>query len=60
MMDDWLLSEATKAKVRNGMGIIDAVFKPAGISMAQHKFDFGQRMVFLDVKLDTISMSKLR
>ena len=57
MMDDWMLSEATEEMVRDGMGTIEAVFKPAGIYMAQHKFAFGQRMVFLGVKLDTINMS---
>ena len=57
MMDDWLVSEATESEARGAMGTIETALKPAGVYMAQHKFAYGQRMVFLGIKLDTISMS---
>jgi hypothetical protein len=57
MMDDWMVSEATEEEARGAMGIIAAAFLLAGIRMAERKYYYGQRMLFLGIMLDTIRMS---
>jgi hypothetical protein len=57
MMDDWFVSERTEAEARAAMAVITALFLEAGIHMAPHKFEFGQRLVFLGIMFDSIRMS---
>jgi hypothetical protein len=57
MVDDWLVSERTEIQARESMSIIVLMLVSIGLSMADHKFDFGTRVVFLGIVIDTITMT---
>ena len=56
MVDDWLVAEPTEVQARKSMSGIVSMLVDIGLAMAEHKFDFGQQLTFLGVKLDTVTM----
>jgi hypothetical protein len=57
MMDDWLVVGGSKQEAMDQMGILATMLVQAGFAMAEEKFDYGQRIVFLGLLIDTIEMT---
>ena len=56
MVDDWLVAETSEVQARKSMSSIVSMLVDIGLAMADHKFDFGQQLTFLGVKIDTVRM----
>jgi hypothetical protein len=57
MVDDWLTAGDTEEEVRASMGCIAGILQACGFVMAEEKFDYGQRLVFLGILLDCTTMT---
>jgi len=57
MMDDWFEVGDTELDARARMAILSAILVRAGYDMAVDKFDYGQLMVFLGIRIDTTTMT---
>ena len=59
MMDDWLTRGTSREEALGNLASIKALLEPAGLTFDPSKDDCSQRLVFLGVLIDTVSM-KLR
>ena len=57
MTDDWLVAGRSEEEARSRMRIISTVLETAGFKMAPSKFEHGQVLTFLGIRIDTISMT---
>ena len=57
LVDDWLVAAPTLSEAKTKISTIAKVFKAIGFGMAEEKFDYGQKLIFLGVLLDTTSMT---
>jgi hypothetical protein len=57
LVDDWLITARTLPEAKAKMSKIASVFKAIGFGMAEEKFDYGQKLIFLGVLLDTTTMT---
>ena len=55
-MDDWMTVGASEEQARENLRRITATLATAGLAMAKEKEECGQRLTFLGVLIDTVSM----
>jgi hypothetical protein len=56
MMDDWLVASRTEGGARSDMDTIKQVLALAGFLMVASKFDCGQQLLFLGIRINTVTM----
>lgn len=56
MVDDWLVFASSLEGVKAYMKIISDTLRSVGFDMAEEKYEYGQKLTFLGVYLDSITM----
>ena len=57
MTDDWLVAGRSEEDAKERMGIVSEALETAGLKMAPSKFEHGQVLTFLGIRIDTIHMT---
>ena len=57
MMDDWLVASETEEGCRQKLGVVSNTLTRVGLTMEPSKEEYGQRLLYLGVLIDTISMT---
>jgi len=56
-VDDWWVCADTLERTKAHMAFIVAILVAIGLTMAEDKFEYGQRLVFLGILYDTVAMT---
>ncbi len=56
MVDDWLVVGDSKENAIQDMNLISEVLVSCGFKMAEEKHEFGQKLVYVGILIDTVKM----